>query len=285
MDKFDLFNHIPLRCFTGIGKSYDLPTAPPLQWHHNERDGVSNNRRLDCLLHRLFRRRSKRTPKLRITGLCGHAHSMRPWVTSFCIEKHVKQTFPVDTYHHKLNHEFYKKKPTKNRPFRNHQWPCLKNGMLTRYFNIRGVWNLIYYRKVIWTWICETECVPRPLTHRNCKTYFRFSEVKCVIVLYWLLVLKIQCYPVIKNSTEKYFHDWWWKTKVKIYPDFWLYACMFLLCRFSRFHSHCCQCMHVVPIFWVLSGKFVHKTGAAAGCDVALFTRAFKSRTLTLYLA
>ena len=41
-----------------------------LQWRHNESDGVSNHRRLDCLLHRLFRRRSKKTSKLRVTGLC-----------------------------------------------------------------------------------------------------------------------------------------------------------------------------------------------------------------------
>ena len=38
-------------------------------WRHNERDGVSNHRRLDCLHNRLFRRRSKKTSKLRVTGL------------------------------------------------------------------------------------------------------------------------------------------------------------------------------------------------------------------------
>ena len=41
-----------------------------LQWHHNERDGVSNHQPHDCLLNRLFRRRSKKTSKLRVTGLC-----------------------------------------------------------------------------------------------------------------------------------------------------------------------------------------------------------------------
>ena len=41
-----------------------------LQWCHNERDGVSNHRRLYCLLKRLFRPRSKKTSKLRVTGLC-----------------------------------------------------------------------------------------------------------------------------------------------------------------------------------------------------------------------
>ena len=41
-----------------------------LQWHHTERDGTSNHIRLECFLNRLFRRRSKKTPKLRVTGLC-----------------------------------------------------------------------------------------------------------------------------------------------------------------------------------------------------------------------
>ena len=41
-----------------------------LEWRHNERDSVSNHRLLGCLLKRLFRRRSKKTSKLRVTGLC-----------------------------------------------------------------------------------------------------------------------------------------------------------------------------------------------------------------------
>ena len=45
-------------------------TQYSLQWRHNERDGVSNHLRLDCLLNRLFKRRSKNTPKLGVTGLC-----------------------------------------------------------------------------------------------------------------------------------------------------------------------------------------------------------------------
>ena len=38
----------------------------PLQWRHNGRDGVSNHH---CLLNRLFRRRSKKTSTLPVTGL------------------------------------------------------------------------------------------------------------------------------------------------------------------------------------------------------------------------
>ena len=41
-----------------------------LQWRHNEYDGVSIHRRLHCLRNCWFRRRSKKTSKLRVTGLC-----------------------------------------------------------------------------------------------------------------------------------------------------------------------------------------------------------------------
>ena len=43
------------------------------------RDGVSNHRCLDCLRNRLFRHRSKKTPKLRVTGLCeGNSPPVNP---------------------------------------------------------------------------------------------------------------------------------------------------------------------------------------------------------------
>ena len=41
-----------------------------LQWRHNDCDGVSNHQPHAFLLNRLFRRRSKKTSKLRVTGLC-----------------------------------------------------------------------------------------------------------------------------------------------------------------------------------------------------------------------
>ena len=56
---------------------YPLQTLPstkrnltPLHWRHNGRDGVSNHQPHDCLLNRSFRRRSKKTSNLRVTGLC-----------------------------------------------------------------------------------------------------------------------------------------------------------------------------------------------------------------------
>ena len=41
-----------------------------LRWRHNGRDGVSNHQPHDCLHNRVFRRRSKETSKLCVTGLC-----------------------------------------------------------------------------------------------------------------------------------------------------------------------------------------------------------------------
>ena len=44
------------------------------QWRHNERDGISNHQPQDCLLNGLFRRRWKKTSKLRVTGFVKGIH-------------------------------------------------------------------------------------------------------------------------------------------------------------------------------------------------------------------
>ena len=51
-------------------KFYSVFNHVSLQWCHNEHDGVSNHRHFDCFHNHLFRRRSKKISKLRITGLC-----------------------------------------------------------------------------------------------------------------------------------------------------------------------------------------------------------------------
>ena len=71
------------------------PTSLPLQWRHNERDGVSNHQPHDCLLNRLFRRRSKKTAKLCATGLCA---GNSPVTGEFPAQRPVtrKMLFPFD---------------------------------------------------------------------------------------------------------------------------------------------------------------------------------------------
>ena len=53
----------------GVGNGL-IPSDNTLRWRHNGNDGVSNHQPRHCLLNRLFRRRSKKTSKFRVTGLC-----------------------------------------------------------------------------------------------------------------------------------------------------------------------------------------------------------------------
>ena len=65
---YDLADQIPSNheiChFLVVSKSLAL------QWRHNGHDSISNHQPHDCLLNRLFRCRSKKISKLRVTGLC-----------------------------------------------------------------------------------------------------------------------------------------------------------------------------------------------------------------------
>ena len=53
-----------------LGVGLTCRTFLSLHWRHNDHDSVSNHQPHGCLLNRLFRRRSKKTSKLRVTGLC-----------------------------------------------------------------------------------------------------------------------------------------------------------------------------------------------------------------------
>ena len=77
-----------------IARPNDGRVFSPLQWRHNGRDSVYNHQPHDCLLNRLFRRRSKKTSKLRVTGLCvgihrGPMNSQHKWPVT-------RKTFPFD---------------------------------------------------------------------------------------------------------------------------------------------------------------------------------------------
>ena len=50
-----------------------------LHWRHNDHDGISNHQPHGCLLNRVFRRRSKKTSKLRVNGLCA-GNSTGRWI-------------------------------------------------------------------------------------------------------------------------------------------------------------------------------------------------------------
>ena len=82
---------LPLSNSCVIGTAHQTKT---LQWRHNERDGVSNHQPYDCLLNRLFRRGSKKTSKLRVTGLCA---GNSPVTGEFPTQRAVtRKIFPFD---------------------------------------------------------------------------------------------------------------------------------------------------------------------------------------------
>ena len=88
-----------IRCLIGRGQwredgdSNDNDNeAQTWEWGHIERDGVSNHRRVDCLFNRLFGRRSQKTSKLRVTGLCEENSPVNWWIPRTITRK----TFPFD---------------------------------------------------------------------------------------------------------------------------------------------------------------------------------------------
>ena len=65
---------------------------PTLQWRRNGRDSVSNHQPHDCLFNCLFRRRSKKISKLRVTGHCARnspVNSPHKWPVT-------RKMFPFD---------------------------------------------------------------------------------------------------------------------------------------------------------------------------------------------
>ena len=90
-----------------------------LQWRHNERNGVSNHRRIDCLLKRLFGRRSK----LRVTGLC---EGNSPVTGEFLSQRaSTAENIPVRWFHYESS-----------------QW-LLMPGLLVKTYHIYYWWSLI----------------------------------------------------------------------------------------------------------------------------------------------
>ena len=59
-----------MRIVQALKELFFSKSLMPLLWRHNGLDSVSNHQPHDYLLKRLFMHRSKKTPKLRVTGLC-----------------------------------------------------------------------------------------------------------------------------------------------------------------------------------------------------------------------
>ena len=67
---FSQYNGVSFQMKAVINRTIGQKGVRPLLWRHYGRDGDSNHQPHDCLHNRLFRRRSKKTPKLHVTDLC-----------------------------------------------------------------------------------------------------------------------------------------------------------------------------------------------------------------------
>ena len=131
-------------------------------------------------------------------------------VPLYYIEKHVKQTFLFTLTIPSSIKDFLK-----TRSFRRSSMAMFKRsdiGKMFHKFGKRGPCsrgNRKSFNLDLWDRI-----YPPPLIPRNCELYILFSKIKCVIVLYWLLMMKRRCIKWWTIGKEKYFE--WLMVKDKI---------------------------------------------------------------------
>ena len=117
MSSLNIFSYLPLKgkCPKPLWEMLaQINIIVTLRWCHNRCGGVSNHQPHHSLLNRLFRRRSKKTSKLRVTGLCvGNS----PWPVNSPHKGPVtRKMFPFDdvimNYHSGQASCLYWRKPT-----------------------------------------------------------------------------------------------------------------------------------------------------------------------------
>ena len=132
-----------------------------LQWRHDERDSVSNHQRLDCLFNHLFRCRSKKTSKPRVTGL---REGYLP-VTSGCLSQRASKAENVYTR------------------WRHHETPLTKYpGDVLLYIRLEAVLLQTYLALCYYPMSIKSALVDIKPKYRNCRHWlsskwrqFRFS--------------------------------------------------------------------------------------------------------------
>ena len=129
-----------------------------LQWHHNGSDSVSNHQPRECLLNCLVRCRSKKTSKLRVTGLCAGIHR-RP-VNSPHKGPVTQKMFPfVDAimrqYTVMWNHALDTLRDVELRPQRTYPW-------------VQKQWR-------VWLYLLRTTQMPIIFTVHSTNTYDTFQ--------------------------------------------------------------------------------------------------------------
>ena len=114
-----------------------------LRWRHNGLYSVSDHQPHDCLLNRLFRRSSKKTSKLCVTGFCagnspGPVNSPHKWPVT-------RKMFPFDDVI--MDHQSWITQETCN--FQESKFKCSMSLII---INLIDIDNLSYLLVAIWIW-------------------------------------------------------------------------------------------------------------------------------------
>ena len=126
-----------------LGQSYDCPHS--LRWRHNGHDCVWNHQPHHCLLNHIFGCRSKKTSKLRVTGLCagnspGPVNSPHKWPVT-------RKMFPFDDV------IMWQKKKKKIKPWVvwiNELWESAKKKSITK----TKQHTAKFYVDILWDMLC-----------------------------------------------------------------------------------------------------------------------------------
>ena len=157
-----------------------------LHWRHNEPDVVSNHQPRDCLLNCLFRCRSKKTSKLRVTGLCAENS---PGAGEFPAQKASNaENVSIWWRHHVIHENSYV------------VTPHLMSGSIRFYLraiHIKiSVFNLFFFFFLIWVFKIINMLRPEQNGRQFADYIFRcifYEEMCCIFKLSfkWILFLRV----------------------------------------------------------------------------------------------
>ena len=170
------------------------------QWRHNGHDGVSNYQPHHCLLNCLFRRKSKKTSKLRVIGFCA-GNSPMTGVNSPHKWSVTRKMFKNIWWRHHVKEEPEKfKMGTTNLslPLIKRKCDCIPQFSRWIYlFSQRFVWVLMTFKRFWYTYFCfdanhkrlvlasiQMSLGQQVLDTASCRHYYYYSHLLSIVKTY-----------------------------------------------------------------------------------------------------
>ena len=224
-----------------------LDETTTLQWRHNERDAVPNHQPHDCILKRLFRRRSKKTSKFRVTGLCA---GNSPVTGEFPAQRASDaETVTIWWRHHE-------KLSLCRESCDGNQWPRTSSNKLTKFLSGGSIATHLYYHNIwyfIYTSIFE-------YLSQNCFT--KWSQ-KWYTIHKWILFQVTEGHHnCLMNYCSPGLNVWViWSRDIEadsIFNDLLSYRFHFCFCIGCLLLHHLNFCYHYIDVIMTTSSHQPH---------------------------